>query len=602
MVKSGNPEKLYLLRVLNGLGFGAVLFTSLFVVAALLYLEQWKFGLLLLLPLLIGVGLLVYSELARRRAVGQMVRERDRAKAASASKSEFLANMSHEFRTPLNGVLGLTEMILRADLDPEVRKQLQMVRASADALLNLVDDILDFAKVEAGRLDLAEESFGLRAVLAGAVDIMQVPADQKGISLSCTVDEVVPDALIGDAQRFGQVLMNLIANGIKFTEKGEVSVSVSVGTCTSDEVELIASVRDSGIGIPADRQRAIFEAFTQADGSTTRRYGGSGLGLAISSRLVGLMGGRIEVRSQPGQGATFVFSSWFHRGGDGQVQVFEGLTTGAGPSATGVTAAIEESAGALHVLLAEDNPVNQRVATSMLKARGHQVVVVDDGQQAVDAVACTRFDVVLMDVQMPVLDGLEATRQIRQAETGTHKSLRIIAMTAHAMPGDRERCLAAGMDGYLSKPVRLNDLYAMVESSPSEPIVQAQGDGGSPTPPGTDLEVLNREELLARTRGDLNLVAELVEIFRQNTPKLMKEMRSSLAATDSELLLRAAHSLKGAAGMMGAKAVQAAAFVVEAKARGQQLDRVPAALIELERAIASLEPVLDSLLKELPPA
>ncbi len=520
--------------------------------------------------------------------VTELVRARLEAEQASVAKGEFLANMSHEIRTPLNGVIGITELALRHASDPELQEQLAMIKSSADSLMTLVDDILDFSKVEAGRVELTEEVFDLRELVSEAMEIPAVEAREAGLHFAVEIDDGVPRVLLGDPQRLRQVLTNLVGNSLKFTERGGVNIRVEPVGEASDRPWIRFQVSDTGIGIPPERHQVIFDAFAQADGSTTRRYGGTGLGLAISSRLVELMGGRIQLESVEGQGSSFWFDARFVRLDDGVLA----------PAPTDRSRADRRKADdtpprhGLRVLLAEDNPINQRVALSMLQQRGHDVVVVGDGLAAVKAVSTTRFDAVLMDVQMPELDGLEATRIIRERERGGDGHLRIVAMTAHAMPGDRERCLKAGMDAYLAKPFRIRELRQALEGDQPEQIDSPPSDERA-----SGSQVLNEDELRARTRGDRALVEELVVIFKASSEELVSKMRAELKAGNGEDFTRAAHSLKGAASMMAASEVQAAAYKVEMIGRHGRLAEAPAAIADLVAAIERLQPALQRLVE-----
>jgi PAS domain S-box-containing protein len=529
---------------------------------------------------------------------GRLAREMaDRAEALSAAKSDFLANMTHEVRTPLNGILGMTGLALETELQHDQREYLELVKSSAEALLGLVNDVLDFSKYEVGKLELDCVEFSLRALLRDVLRPLALRASVSGLAFESVVEDQVTDRLIGDPLRISQVLRNLAGNAIKFTNQGKITVTVHAESmegslAEGSKVTLCFSVADTGIGIPPEKHRLIFEPFTQADGSTTRNYGGTGLGLSISSGLVELMGGRIWVESEVGKGSAFHVTLTL-----ALPAAAEAIEPGVPISAQGPASGKGDRKTKLRILVAEDNSVNQRLATRLLEREGHTVTIAGSGREALELFEGSlaerkQYDLILMDVQMPGLDGLQATARIREQERGSGDRIPIVAMTAQAAESDRLRCLESGMDAYVTKPVRVPELMQMIESvvlGGNSMNANLTSEGSSV---GAQLQQLDESLALSRVGGDVGLLKEVVELFLDDYPSTFEKIKSAVASRDAKALEHHAHSLKGSVSTFGAERAFEAAFTLEKQGRSGNLTGAPDGLLQLEQALEALRPEL----------
>ncbi|WP_428569621.1 MAG: response regulator [Solidesulfovibrio sp. DCME] len=497
------------------------------------------------------------------------------ARAGERAKSHFLANITHEIRTPMIGILGMTELTLATELSAKQREYLEMARHSARSLLTVLNDIVDYARIEVGALELAQLPFDLHDTVEEAVSVFRPLAAKKGLALEYRLLGDLPRALVGDASRLRQILINLVGNAVKFTDSGSVILAVSAGEAgPAGRTQLRFAVRDTGIGIPRDKIKAIFDSFTQADVSPARRYQGAGLGLAIVRHLVEMQGGHYGVESEEGQGSVFSFVLDFALPAEAQPETAVARPAPQAPPAT----------RPLTVLLAEDNPINQIYAQELLEADGHGVVVAHTGRRALEWLRRRHFDVVLMDIQMPEMDGLEATRAIRSDQSGDFDpDIPIVALTAHALKGDREAFLRAGMNEYLSKPVSPESLAAA--------LARAMGATAPAAPqspdmtPGAGHELLDWQELLTKARGNTGFLMKLFSAFVAEQPTSLEAIREALARADFEHLAFLAHSLKGAAATMCAKHLRQACYDLELAAKARDAGRAGAALTGLEERL-----------------
>ncbi len=508
----------------------------------------------------------------------ELIRSRVAAEDANQAKSEFLASMSHEIRAPLSGIMGAIRMTLLDDLSPRQRDLMGMALETADSLLSIINDILDFSRIEARRFELTPTDFNLPEVLQRLLNPFCLQADQKGLSLQLSIDPDVPHDLHGDAERLGQVVRNLVSNAIKFTRHGVVKVSVRMAESADQSHRLSFSVSDEGIGIPKDKIPCLFRSFTQVHSDETGGYGGSGLGLAISKRLVELMGGTVGVESTLGQGSTFFFTAWFadSKGGD----------TGPAWIKAGEAAEPTVALPPLRVLVADDTRLSRMFVTHFLERQGHTTVCVENGREALEAMRRERFDVVLMDVRMPEVDGLQATASIRSDTSGLFDPrIPIIALTAHAMKGDKDRFLSAGMDDYVSKPVDLDELFAVLRRVVFQQTVSGGlGDLALQHGPRHAL-VLDEEVVKRRFVGNRAFWINLLEELTANQlPVDRQALQQAAQAPDMDAVRKLAHKIKGSCATVGAMPAFAAAQKLESADEKS-----------LDRRMADLEAELDTL-------
>jgi PAS domain S-box-containing protein len=526
----------------------------------------------------------VFSDVSEERLLQRRLLEaKDAAEYAMRLKSEFLSTMSHEIRTPLNGVIGMTDLLLDTPLDNEQSEFARIIKISADGLLAIINDILDFSKIEAGRLELEHTDFSLRQLIAGGVDVLTTRAREKELTLASFIAPELPDHLMGDPTRIRQILLNFLSNAIKFTAHGEVVASATLephASLHAQRVPVKLSVRDSGIGLTEAAIAKLFEPFSQADSSTTRKYGGTGLGLSICKRLVEAMGGEIGVDSRPGVGSTFWVRIAFEVGVGANTQSDAAMLnlshqTPAGADRTDHEARRQQAAQ-YHLLLAEDNPVNQRVAVHMLNKLGYAVDVVDNGALAVAAVASADYALVLMDCQMPEMDGFAATAAIRRVEASSQRHLPIIAMTANALQGDRQKCLTAGMDDYLAKPINNTLLAAVLKRWLPEALTTAEVETATQTfdvidsaPAAIDLKRLT--DLF----GDDAVIDEILTVFGQCLQPLQERLQREVC-DHGDGLKRLGHELRGAASNVGALPLMELAGQLENLAQSDDWNEIEA--------------------------
>jgi CheY-like chemotaxis protein len=527
---------------------------------------------------------------ARKNSELELQKAKEAAEAANVAKSAFLAHISHEIRTPINAVLGMTELTLDTNLNAEQREYLTMVRDSGKSLLALINDILDFSKIEAGKLDLEITKFSLRDGIHEMVKLFGVRAKQNGLQLSSSITPDIPDALLGDPGRLRQILSNLLDNALKFTKQGGIAIRIESESQTAKDVCLHFRVEDSGIGIPREKQQLIFEAFAQADNSTTRKYGGTGLGLSICSRLIVMMGGKIWVESETSEGSVFHFTARFALQGQTSGRMHSPTTNSQSPAQRPDSLRRKK----LHILIVEDNPINQILTERLIAKRNDTLVVANSGREALAILENQEFDLILMDIQMPEMSGIEVTAAIREKEKGTDRHIPIIATTASALKEDQDRCFEVGMDAYITKPIDRNALFETMDLlTCSLPDIKNGNESDRPAKHVFDVAMV-----LESLDGDFDLMREIVGISVTQFSKHMQNIQDGISKEDPKLLERAAHALKGTAANLHASGAMEMAAQLEEMGRAGSLAGSREALLSLEVEIAKLRLALGEFEKE----